>query len=291
LSLRGAVKKVARRGVAEASWACGAVALRARLGARARAITYHRFGDVPGDVWCVAPRVFAAQMRWLAERRLVVSLDDVCAFLAGARALPRDAVLVTIDDGCRSTFTEALPILRDLAIPAVAFVSAGLVGAGAVARDHAEPYATWDELARCRDAGIEIASHAFDHRSLGRMPLAEARDQAVRSREAIAARLGTPPRAFAYPFGMRADMRADVDRAIADAGYAVSFSALHGALRPGMPPVALPRVKVEAGESLRMFALSCRGAMDAWRLVDEVSGRLAGARTETPAGSAAEAGA
>jgi peptidoglycan/xylan/chitin deacetylase (PgdA/CDA1 family) len=288
-SLRHALKKAARRAVAEVSWATGAAALRRRMGSRIRAITYHRFGDAPGDDWCIEPRVFAAQVAWLAERRLAVSLDDVVAYVAGRRTLPQDGVLVTIDDGCRSTVTHALPILRDAGVPAVAFVSAGLVGAGAVASDHDEPYATWDELARCREAGIEIGSHAFDHRSLGRMSLAEARDQAERSRAVIAERLGAPVRSFAYPFGMRADFDAATDRVLGEVGYAISFSALHGAIRPGVLPVALPRVKIEGGESLRQFALSCRGAMDAWRAIDEISGRLARRRTETRAAWAEDA--
>lgn len=280
---RRLVKQGARRGVAFASWATGSVAVREHAGVRIRAITYHRFGHAPGDPWCVAPEAFAAQMRWLAERRLAVSLDDVCAFVAGRRSLPRNAVLVTIDDGCRSTVTEALPVLRDTGVPAVAFVSAGLVGAGAVAEDHAEPYATWDELAALRAANVEIGSHAFDHRSLGRMSESEARDQAERSRERIEARLGAAPRSFAYPFGTISDCGAATDRMLAEIGYEIAFTAVHGSIHAGMAPIALPRVKIEGGESLRMFELSCRGAMDAWRVVDELVPRIARARTETRA--------
>jgi peptidoglycan/xylan/chitin deacetylase (PgdA/CDA1 family) len=280
---RWLAKQGARHGVAYGSWACGSLAARAARGTRIRAITYHRFGDVPGDPWCVAPAAFAAQMQWLARNGLAISLDDLCAFVAGRKALAHDAVLVTIDDGCRSTVTDALPILRDAGVPAVVFVSAGLVGAGAVAADHDEPYATWDELAALRAARIEIGSHAFDHRSLGRMGASEARDQAVRSRRRIEAELGVPPRSFAYPFGTRADSNAATDRMLVEVGYEVAFTAVHGAIRPGLAPIGLPRVKVEGGESLRMFELSCRGAMDAWRLVDEVVPRLARARTETRA--------
>ena len=72
------VKKAARRGVALASFASGSLLVRdaAATGPRLRAITYHRFGDVPADPYCVSPVAFAAQMRWLAERGLLVSLDD-----------------------------------------------------------------------------------------------------------------------------------------------------------------------------------------------------------------------
>lgn len=284
-SARQRVKRVARQGVAMASWASGSLAVRALLGTRprVRALTYHRFGDAPGDPWCVATADFAVQMRWLAERGLLVSLDAVRDFVAGGTSLPHDSVLVTIDDGCRSLVEEALPVLREFAVPAVAYVSAGLVGAAAVAADHAEPFATWDELAKAQESGVEIGSHAFDHRSLARMSDAEALDQAVRSREEIGARLGTPVRSFAYPFGTRADFDARTNRLLADAGYEIAFHSVHGSIRPGMAPIGLPRVKVEGGEGQRIFELTSRGAMDAWRAVDELVPRLARARRETHA--------
>jgi peptidoglycan/xylan/chitin deacetylase (PgdA/CDA1 family) len=115
------------------------------------------------------------------------------------------------------------------------------------------------------------------------MSAAEARDQAGRSRTVIAERLGAAPRSFAYPFGTRADSGPALDRMLAEVGYTVAFTAVHGAIRPGAAPIALPRVKIEGGESLARFRLACRGAMDAWRVVDELVPRIARARTETRA--------
>jgi peptidoglycan/xylan/chitin deacetylase (PgdA/CDA1 family) len=283
MSTRWLLKKSARHAVALASWASGSLAGRDLLDPtpRIRAVTYHRFGDALQDPYCVAPAAFARQMRWLKHAGLLVSLDDVAAFGAGPAQLPANGVLVTIDDGCRSLYSEALPILRDLAVPAVAFVSAGLVGESAVATDHGEPYATWDELARVRDGGVEIGSHAFDHRSLGRMTGDAAREQAEKSRARIEQRLGKPARSFAYPFGTRADFGVTTDRVLAEAGYEIAFNSVHGTIRPGMHAISLPRVKVEGGEGLRMFELTCRGGMDAWRLMDDVLWRILQKRSET----------
>lgn len=266
------------------AWGTGSVALRARFAAGpvVRAITYHRFGDLPRDPWCVSRADFDAQMRQLARERRLVSLDDVLGFVAGRNALPSDAVLVTIDDGYRSVLDVALPVLREHGVPAVFFVSAGCIGTG-IGPDAPEPFLTWDELARVRDAGVEVASHAFDHVSLGRLSLGEAREQAEKSRALLAERLGKAPRAFAYPFGTRADFNDATERMLAEVGYEVVFTALHGVIRPGSAPLALPRVKIEAGESLRMFELSCRGAMDGWRVVDELLWRMQQVRAETRA--------
>ncbi|TFG92180.1 MAG: polysaccharide deacetylase family protein [Myxococcales bacterium] len=229
-----------------------------------------------------------AQMRWLAEGGRLVSLDDLEAFVADRRELRPDSVLVTIDDGCRSLFSEALPVLRDYAVPAVAFVTVGLVGRAAGAGISREAHMTWDELAILRNAGIVIASHALTHRSLARLTDEEARDEAHRSRELLEQRLGVPVGAFAYPFGTRADHGPATDRVLAECGYRLAFHAMHGSIRPGMDPLRLPRVKIEGGEGLWLFQLSVMGGMDAWRGVDHLLWKAQQRRREPDAESASD---
>jgi peptidoglycan/xylan/chitin deacetylase (PgdA/CDA1 family) len=56
-----------------------------------------------------------------------VSKDEVLAAIAGRQGLPQKAVMITFDDGYRSVFDFAMPMLRDRGIPAIAFVVAGLL--------------------------------------------------------------------------------------------------------------------------------------------------------------------
>jgi peptidoglycan/xylan/chitin deacetylase (PgdA/CDA1 family) len=237
---------------------------RAGAAPRVRVLTYHRFGsdDARGDPFSVSIEDFEAQMRWLAERRLAVSLEQVLRFAAGAEALPDGAVLVTVDDGYACLHSRALPILRRHGIPAVAFVPAGLVGAAD------GPRVSWDDLGSLADAGVSIGSHGWSHRSLGRIDRAWARDEAFRSREELERRLGRPVAAFAYPFGTRADFDAFTTAILRDCGYACAFTAQHGAVEPGADPLLLPRIKVEGGEPPWVFERLCGGGLDAWRWVD-----------------------
>lgn len=280
-----AIRKGIRGGFGRATWLTGLVAARELLGgtARVRAITYHRFGEAPRDPWVVRTEHFDAQMQWLAESGLAVSLGEVLDFVEGRGQVVDGAVLVTIDDGCLSTLSTALPILKRHGVPAAAFVSAGLIGSTATAADHGEPYLSWDQLRELHREGVEIGSHAFDHRSLARMTQAEARDQAARSRAVLEDRLSAPVLSFAYPFGTRSDFGPETDRLLSESGYTIAFNSIHGAIRPGMDPVSLPRVKIEAGEGMSLFRLSCRGAMDPWRLVDDALGALRTDRSETTA--------
>jgi peptidoglycan/xylan/chitin deacetylase (PgdA/CDA1 family) len=267
---RWLAKKSARRALALAMSASGVLALRRSLAREpsVRVLTYHRFGEIARDPFCIPRRDFERQVRFLAEHRRAVSLDDLRRFLAGEQELAAGSALVTIDDGFESTFREALPVLRDHAVPAVAFVTASLVGDLEAARGEAERYMSWDEVSRLAEAGIETGAHGYSHDSLGQMSAEAASEQGVRARALLESRLGRAVRSFAYPFGTRRDFSAGTRRALREAGYALVFTSQHGAIRAGMDVHELPRVKVENGDGERLFQRLCDGALDPWRFVD-----------------------
>ena len=132
----------------------------------------------------------------------------------------------------------------------------------------------WDELQRLAAGGVTIGSHGWTHRSLGRMELAEARDEAVRSRRVLQQRLGCRVASFAYPYGTRADFSPATANALTEAGYTTALTSQHGAITKDADPISLPRIKVEGGEGLFFFRLLCRGALDGWRLVDRALWRV-----------------
>lgn len=250
-----------------ARWAVGAMAgLPASLrrpdqeAPAVRVLTYHCFGPSRRDPFCLDAASFERQMRWLAEQRLAVSLDDVQAFVAGNRTLRDGAVLVTIDDGDAGIAAHAWPILKRFGIPAVAFVIAGELGAPG--RLSAE------QVRRLAEEGLEIGSHALTHPSMARIPRAQARHEAAESRRLLEEVVGRPVAAFAYPYGTLADFDDEVAAILAASGYDCAFTSQHGPVQSGMPRFTLPRVKVEAGDPGWLFPLLCRGALDCWRMVD-----------------------
>jgi peptidoglycan/xylan/chitin deacetylase (PgdA/CDA1 family) len=274
--VRWLAKKSARQALALALGASGALALRRQLASepRVRVLTYHRFGEIARDPFCISERDFEAQIRFLAERKRAIGLDDLRRFVAGEQALAPDALLVTIDDGFASTFSLALPILRHHAVPAVAFVTPSLVENPDAPNFEAERYMTWAELERLAEAGIATGAHGYDHASLGHMSVEAAHEQGVRARALLEARLGRPVTSFAYPYGTLRDFNAGTRRALERAGYALIFTSQHGSVVRGMDPHELPRVKVENGDSQALFRRLCDGALDAWRIVDSGLSRL-----------------
>ncbi|WP_202840278.1 polysaccharide deacetylase family protein [Luteimonas saliphila] len=101
-----------------------------------RVLAYHRVRDVAREfafdraLVSASPARFHSQMRHLRDRFHPVSCREVVAALDGGPALPRDAVLVTFDDGYDDNHAVAFPILRELGVPATFFVATGHIDSG-----------------------------------------------------------------------------------------------------------------------------------------------------------------
>ena len=279
-SIRWYLKKTARKSIALGHWATHRVRSAAAFSTpELRVLTYHRFGEIFRDPFCVAPKDFDTQMAWLAERGLAVSLADVEAFVYQGKVLKPGSVLVTIDDGCRSVETLALPILKRYRVPAVVFVSSGNIGRTTSQRNQQgetpiEDYMDWRELHQLIDAGLEIGSHAVTHRSLGRMPIGEAAEEIQVSRAELERGLGRPITSFAYPYGTLADFNSSIANAMKAGGYRLAFTSQHGAIRPDMDAMTLPRIKIEGGDESWLFPAVASGGLDAWRWVDRALWRI-----------------
>jgi peptidoglycan/xylan/chitin deacetylase (PgdA/CDA1 family) len=274
------LKKVARSGVVLTSLATGRVQLRPdnHAAPRIRVLTYHRFGDRLRDPFCLNIQDFEAQMAWIAEQKCAISLNDLEQFLNQPGTLPDGSVLITIDDGYQSIFDQAFPILKKYNIPATVFVTVSAIQNQREAlppdSDEPEPHLTWSEVATMAQAGITIASHGWTHRSLGKLSVAEAQQEAQCSRAVLEEHLGQAVSAFAYPFGTFVDFNDATTQILQSHQYNFGFTSQHGAVRQNTDSLLLPRIKVESGEPLWLFQLLAKGGLDAWRLIDQNLWRL-----------------
>jgi peptidoglycan/xylan/chitin deacetylase (PgdA/CDA1 family) len=254
-------KKAARRAVALACCAWHRVTFRPLHRAHSfRVLTYHRFGESRADAFCVSPEDFELQMRWVASRRLALSPGAVEGLLSGEDESANRGVLVTIDDGDESVYTHALPVLERYRIPALLFMVAGQVDQpGSLSQN---------QLQTLREAGVAIGSHTMTHPNLTTLAPPVIREELEESKHELEKATGCEVSAFAYPYGTRAAFNERVAQLVAEAGYRLAFTSQHGALRSGLDPMTLPRVKVEGGDPAWLFPWLCLGALDGWRWVD-----------------------
>jgi polysaccharide deacetylase len=119
-------------------------------------LCYHDLSPRPHNVYTVTPRAFAAQMAALhALGYHAVGLERTVGYLTGrAGPLPPRAVLITFDDGTKSTWIYADSILRRLGMRAAVMLITGDVS------QHQPYYLDWAEVAAMQASGrFEFGGH------------------------------------------------------------------------------------------------------------------------------------
>jgi len=99
-------------------------------------LIYHRVTTLPSDPQrlAVSPENFRSQLKFLKDRFPIVKLEEDWS------GISRPAISITFDDGYQDNFSEALPILEEVGVPATFFVSTENLGSS---REY-----WWDELER-----------------------------------------------------------------------------------------------------------------------------------------------
>jgi peptidoglycan/xylan/chitin deacetylase (PgdA/CDA1 family) len=203
----------------------------------------------------------------VSEMCQAISLDDWRAALAGRRELPPRPVLFTFDDGYRSVFTTARPILERHEIPAAIFVCTSPVakrqtfwydalaleaGEAAVESAKSTPEAAWDSLlarlsqpiaddspyAPMRPEEVaavsahplfEVGSHSATHPILAALSDQRQRREIENSIRELSTWTGRAIRSFAYPNGRPGiDFTPETMSLVAAAGIDFAFSTAPG---------------------------------------------------------------
>lgn len=251
------------------SWAAVLVALvfgtmsahAADTAPRVPILLYHRLGPVVSDTMTVTTPVFEAQLRLLQQRnyRVIPARQLVDALRGGSAAIPERAVVIMVDDGHRSIYTEMFPLIRAHRIPVTLFIYPSAIS-------NANYALTWAQLAEMKATGlVDIQSHTLWHPNFTteRKRLAPdayqrfVRDQLVRSRAVLEERLGGPVDLLAWPFGI---YDADLMQQATTAGYVAAFSIERHPVSRADNLMALPRyIVTDADRGARFEALLAPG--------------------------------
>jgi len=126
---------------------------------------YHRLVDkvrYPGTE--ITPAVFEAQMKELKDRGItVIPMQDFLAWRRREKDIPSSCAIITFDDGWKSQYEVAWPILKKFGYPFTMFIYTEGVRGGSLGGQEA---ITWEQLADMRDAGVDIEAHSATHQDL-----------------------------------------------------------------------------------------------------------------------------
>src|SRR3982751_7140157 len=126
---------------------------------------YHRLVDkirYPGTE--ITPAAFEAEMKELKDKGItVISLQDLLAWKRGEKNIPPRCAVITFDDGWKSQYEVAWPIMKKYGYTFTMFIYTEGVAGAALGGGQA---ITWEQLAEMRDAGIDIEAHSATHQDL-----------------------------------------------------------------------------------------------------------------------------
>src|SRR5438552_274826 len=231
---------------------------------------YHRLVDkirYPGTE--ITPAAFEAQMKELKDKGItVISMQDLLAWKRGEKNIPPRCAVITFDDGWKSQYEVAWPILKKFGYPVTMFIYTEGVRGGSLGGGEA---ITWEQLADMRDNGADIEAHTATHQDLreghaitviepggkrSRKKLTGAdyekwvQNEVVGCKELLEKRLGIKVNCFAVPFG---NYNEHVKELARTAGYEAMFTVYGQPITFTSPMDAIGRYAIEANKP-KVFA-------------------------------------
>jgi len=198
-------------------------------------LMYHKVegGDVARPD-TVSPAFLRYHMDYLKTHGYnVISLDDLVREKREGRRFGRRTVVLTFDDGEKSNYLHAVPILESKGFPATFFVSPDLMGKAG--------YLSWEETQAIVAKGFHIGSHGMTQAYLPDLSQDKQDFEIRRSREILQSRLGTDVKYIAYPVG---GFDREVKEKVKAAGYQGAVTTNRGDDRFNKDVYELNRVRL-----------------------------------------------
>lgn len=226
-------------------------------------LCYHDFSETGNATEMrIKSNVFADQMQQLADSGInVISLSEFEAWKSGQKKLPARNVLITIDDGWRSVYEEAFPILKKHKFPFAIGLYTDFIASGGKTL-------TLEMLNEMRQAGMEIACHSTSHPLPSKFKKARnagadqyrafLNKEIVESKKELDSRFRINTKTYIYPGGYYLQ---DMFPTIQEGGMSFAFTVKPGKVTLNSSNLELPRYVV-LGTTERMFeqALKFTGA-------------------------------
>ena len=180
-------------------------------------LTYHNFTIGESSSYKINIVEFEKQMNYLATYNYsVISLSELLARVRTGQ-LPPKPIVITIDDGYKSTFTLAYPVLKKYNFPATLFIYTNFI-------EKNNGSLTWKEIREMTKNNIEIGSHTLSHCNLLKYKknenyetyLARIRKEIFLSKEILEDKIEDKVKFFAYPYGTYSPTIKDL---VIQAGY------------------------------------------------------------------------
>jgi peptidoglycan/xylan/chitin deacetylase (PgdA/CDA1 family) len=202
-------------------------------------LMYHSFDkDRIKDYAAIDPVNFRKQMNFIQKGGYrVISLESYAELLENNKAIPRNLVIITIDDGYKDNLA-AINILKEFNYPATIFLIADKIDK--------KSYLSEEEIANfLKETKVDIGSHTLTHPDLLSLNAADFEKEISGSKKKLTELFNFEIKVFAYPGGA---FNEEALRAVKNAGYICACTTNRGFSKK-LNRFALRRIKITNRDS------------------------------------------
>lgn len=204
---------------------------------------YHDFSSTKEPTqMLIKTSSFRQQMQAIKDSNLkVISMEDFIAWKKGKKKIEDKSVVITIDDGWKTVYTEAYPVLKEFGYPFTVFLYTDYVDGGGAAL-------TTPMIKEMQKNGCTVGSHSISHPYPSKVKKEKAKGEKSftnylqgelgESRKELREKFGTSVNSYAYPGGHFCDEMHPISEAI---GYDCMFTVLPGKTTISTPNFTIPR--------------------------------------------------
>jgi peptidoglycan/xylan/chitin deacetylase (PgdA/CDA1 family) len=212
-------------------------------GSRVAILGYHELAEnLPETAMRIHTSKFRKQMETVRDLGLnVISMEKFLAWKAGKADIPKDSVLITFDDGWKSVYTDAWPVLRELGFPFTIYLYKSYVDGGGKAL-------TTPMIEEMIAGGASVGSHSVSHpypivvknyRKKGPKVFdTYLRKEMGDSKKFLETKFHANVASYAYPGGFYTQEMIALGH---EFGYQAMFTVVPGKIKRSLPDETLPR--------------------------------------------------
>jgi peptidoglycan/xylan/chitin deacetylase (PgdA/CDA1 family) len=224
-------------------------------------LLYHRFGPTVADSMTVTTDVFEAHLKFLlGNGYTVIPLRQLVDYhLSIRQSLPPRPLVITVDDGHKSVYTDMFPLLKKYNLPVTLFLYPSAISNASYAM-------TWDQLREIKARGrADFQSHTFWHPNFKeekkRLKPIDYENfvitQLKKSKERLEKELEIKVDMLAWPFGIYDSQL--IDKAV-EAGYMAAFTMERHHANSSNSLMALPRYLITNTDKEKAFGKILAGS-------------------------------
>lgn len=130
---------------------------------KAIVLTYHHISNNPFSGITITPKRFEKDIKMLIDKKFsVISLREMVNAVEGNAELPKNAVVITFDDGIESFYKYAYPLLKKYNMPATEFIITARNESYSISDNELNPLSP-EEISEMFQSGlVDIQSHTHN---------------------------------------------------------------------------------------------------------------------------------